>query len=1322
MLDLSQVPPSSLGHVHPSPSVPASPVVSAGRGSISSPLADLRSISRKPWSRSADDLSQVLSSTLNIASFQEKIAEYRGRSGSSASALTSPSPSSPNVDHAARHLFPPLQSQQSEGGPTQIPILGTSTTLPTVSISVSPLQSDPMSTDSDSNNSTLNIIHTDVLSSGSTQIQSEIQVGQPQLQWATPQTKPAHVHTRSYSFTPKLPSKLSNPKLALGPKRKGSGPNEAEAQYQQLQLRGGQEAVHDSRQHGRGNGQAMTSTRAGFTFPFTAGSGNYRDVSQGSGSTVQHPNRTTLLAPPIINEPQYDFPSTAHEGETSRSNARRASQIVYYTGFINRLAESSSSHGSPFYHHGQSHFTRGDALAKGWKAYKLELKGTKLFFYKTPSDRSAGIKELFPTGLVPPSLEDEAGEIDGLGEGKEKDPFSASFVLGSGAGKGKTKEGDAAGISGRKKRAFWGRRVHPDLVRDIQSGKLEKGTSEALIHEAVFGATFLPREPSTPKPSDTPRQQRSEEDDVFAAWRSFASSVLLSLPNIVGRQVFESELMRCCAYLISGSNEENGEKEKERDRVKWLVKEYLGYVGRVENEEWEEWVKETLDCELASLSFKHEEVAAADIGSPNLNTFSPRPDEANGKFMSLMEALQISSETTLAGTRSDVKLTVSPTTLNSTTKNKHSLDLRTFENQFPPSPSAPQQSTSPSQMRQSTYPGGAPRLQMQDESIIKEIPSLSDPHFVAQSLTLYHRSVVDRVPGVLTSDYLLPAEWNDSNEGSNSETAKELDSIFGTDEKPHWLTKFILLQIFTGDTPLSYHSQHHYTLQPGKTESRSGRGGSSAGLQPQTSRTQLRSEIISVWAKVGELCRMNGDECSWKAIVEALCARPVARLEKVWKRVDPLALQAIKSWVYPPGILAEESLNIGSSGVSGLHVTTKSGISAPAGVGEPKVTPWGGHIRAKINEELAKVKDDQMLSVSVLMNVLSLFSSFRLAIGTCPKQSQVEEGEISEDTKGMVRFWREMASEGGGKGSLAGKLKKMEHFMALSLAAEPRRKGMFEPYFWAKATPGVTNAPPNVSLVPLIFPEPLSSVTLIDRSQLIRGRVDSDASDIQYLRGGAAGMDPQLRILRSAQQNANEVTKRSIMGTGGTVISLYNGELMLVVQPGGMESASRPSSRAPSRPPSSIVDGLTGIGMGLEREKSISRVPSIRVKPTSSQGLERKTSIAKRNSLPTLSQRPTFTVSERSSDPPLRVLVQAGTISSLVTVLVHGLRNVSVSVADDNGEMTLKEGMTRQLVVDRIEFARVWWNVFRSFLTPLVFFEVSPSSLGQITLGSDVNP
>jgi len=265
--------------------------------------------------------------------------------------------------------------------------------------------------------------------------------------------------------------------------------------------------------------------------------------------------------------------------------------------------------------------------------------------------------------------------------------------------------------------------------------------------------------------------------------------------------------------------------------------------------------------------------------------------------------------------------------------------------------------------------------------------------------------------------------------------------------------------------------------------------------------------------------------------------------------------------------------------------------------------------------------------------------------------------------------------------------------MSLSLAAEPRRRGLFEPYFWTRSSPSQST---SVSLLPLLFPDPLPTVTLMDRSKLVGGRLDSDASDMQYLRS----LDAQLRQEAGRQfqgfNNNQDFTKRLIMGRGGTLISVHNGDLLLVVQSGGFESAS--SSRAPSRP-SSLVEG---------GGKPLARNPSICVKPTSSQGLERKTSMARRCSLPAVSHlnRQNFVTSEPSSDPPLRVFVQAGTLNNLVNTLVHGLESISVSVADDSGEMSLWEGMTRELAVDRVEFARVWWNVFRSFVTPFVFFGV----------------
>ena len=72
--------------------------------------------------------------------------------------------------------------------------------------------------------------------------------------------------------------------------------------------------------------------------------------------------------------------------------------------------------------------------------------------------------------------------------------------------------------------------------------------------------------------------------------------------------------------------------------------------------------------------------------------------------------------------------------------------------------------------------------------------------------------------------------------------------------------------------------------------------------------------------------------------------------------------------------------------------------------------------------------------------------------------------------------------------------------MNLSLAAEPKRKGLFEPYYWAPKPSSSSGQAPGQSLLPLLFPEPLPSLHLLDRIQLVRERVDSDASECSISR------------------------------------------------------------------------------------------------------------------------------------------------------------------------------------------------------------------------------
>ncbi|GLB37976.1 putative GTPase-activator protein for Rho-like GTPases [Lyophyllum shimeji] len=1185
VLDLSIRPPGSLDISAPhSTSTPSSPAIGA---SPSYGTGDLRAISRRGWSKSADDLSQVSPAPFSPiqTSFKEKVAEYRNRSNSSASAMSPASPSSTTVSDA-RHPFPTVAGNAS---PSSSP--PRSSTMPSVSISISAPAIDDL----------------------------------PQ------KTTQTQVHTRSHSFTPKQSSKLASPRLS--PKRKGSVPTEREVDFNDTE---------------RGS-PILPPRSTAFPFNFNGPTSTAKQPSPEPFPVPQSPKKstahrqTTLLMPPAFPESQS---STSEVGD---ADSKRSSQIVYHSGFVNRLADVPNLH-----HHRHHHAPL--ALSKGWKPFKLELKGSKLHFYKPPSDRSAAAKELFPTELVPPLLEDEDEVEAEVADGEDKEG------LGRGQ-RGREEQPQQQGTYGRKKRAFWGRGTHPDLVRS--GGDIEKGTFEALVHEAVFATTFLVAghedvQAEGENVVDASKEQQRRAED----WKNFASAILLCLPSIVGQGRFEVEFLRCCAYLVSGAPA--GDEEKVRERVGWLAAEYLKCHGvPADLVAWEEWRKETVpDIAAGVVQGSPAPVIAMSSstqamlhpspvvpGSPNIGMFSPRPDEPP-QTVSLLSALNAQDA-------------VPP----SLSKNA-SLELRNFEHQS------------------SLRPGGAPNPRMpwaalEQEGLSRDVLLLLDPHLMARGLILFHRSVFEETPENITASFVLGPGNLAPPSTTATIDAPRAAPLFGTEDHPHWLTKLVLLQILGADTSTgTAHQQsspqppHQQLASPGR-KSEDMRGGSAGGC-PQTSRTHSRSEVISVWARIGELCRLVGDECSWRAIAAALCSRPVARLDKAWKRVDRVALAAVESWVYP------------ATGNSEL----------PVGVKEPKVTPWGGDVRARVKQALERAASEtgeQSLMVQPCREARGIFEDFRTTFSLCPRRLPIGQGEVNEDVKRMVAFWREMAAERGGVGAMAAKFQQVEQFMSLSLAAEPRRKGLFEPYFWTRSTSGQA---PNASLLPLLFPEPLPTVCLIDRAQLLRGRVDSDASDVQLRRAIDPHRHPAQRPLTNDRPDQH--AGLAALNQSGTVIPVYNGDLLLVVQAGsGMDSAPNsrpPSSRMSSRPPSSVVDSVT--------EKGIGRAPSIRVKPGSSAGLERKSSVARRNSLPSLPHRQNFVISETSSEPPLRVMVQAGTLNMLVNILVHGLGNVSVSVADDNGEMSLREGMTRELVVDRVEFAKIWWNVFRSFVSPVVFFEL----------------
>ncbi|KAI9061367.1 hypothetical protein FKP32DRAFT_1594529 [Trametes sanguinea] len=1148
--------PDSRPQANRTPSSPPPPGFSRG-------LGDLRNMSRKPWSKSADDLGKISASASSPqltpidTTLHQKIKTYRSDSVSSSiaaspSPLPSPSASSLNMNYP----FPSISAEASS--PPK------NTRLGPPSSNVSPIT--PPLTPASSTSS--------------------------------------HVHSRSHSFTPRLPSKLSAQKVSLmppSPKRKGS-------------------ASSESRDPERDKGSAGSGPAGRSPFPFGFGANAKNPTSTlyvPDGNASQGSSSPALLAPPTIIEP----------GDTSSMSEKRTSQVVYHSGFINRMTDFSPAMLNARAQH--AYMAGGSAsavLAKGWKPFKLVLKGSKLYFYKPPSDRSAAIKELFPTELV------TVIEGEGVSENElEVDVAEAEMDMGGRGGGGKGKEREEM----RRRRAYWGRGTHPSLVVG-PDGEVEKGTTEALVHEAVFATTFaVSTEPASEAAvgegggadQDKVRESTLETSRYKPAWREFAAAVLLSLPSLIGKAAFEAEFLRCCSNLVNGADD--AAKDEEVRRVEWLAGQYLDYHGSPANQEtWDAWQKELIPgfsprvasglkskacCipDSSSTTAMHTpspllpSASGSEEVSPNLGTFSPRPGE--GRMQSITEAFTESS---------------------------------------------PQKPGPPPALHPSTLSPDALRLALEEEGLSRDVLLSLDPALIARSLFVAQQASLQKVPDNFTADYVLGPAPREA--GTPPQTHPTLLPFTGSDDRPHWLTRLVLIQVLVPEP------------------AGSGHGGPHMHSERPTSRTHTRSDVISAWTRVGELARRGGDECSWRAIMAALCSRPVARLDKVWKRVDPEALSIVQCWVQ---IL-----------VRGDQPTATA----------PMAYPWAGDAERSIRQTLEKARggDGDEWIVQNLREAREHFEGLRRTFALCTKRrSDVDSFKEAPGVDVLARHWHALAFEGDSRG-LAAKFLRTEQFMSLSFAAEPRRRGTFEPYFWSR----LSQQPSIHPLAALLFPEPLPTVSFINRAQILRGRLESNSSalNVQDIR--------ELRLqLDGERRPQSERPKLGGLDLGGTVIPVFNGEILLLVQPGvDTAASSRPASRAPSRPPSSAAPETPVL------ERAFSRNPSIRVTPGSSHGhgTERKPSLVRRNSLPSMSQRTSMVASEVTSERPLRVVVQAGTLDRLVDVLVHGLQGVSVSVSDDNGEMPLTDRKTREVRVDMDDFSQVWWNVFRSFVKPQVLFEL----------------
>ncbi len=123
-----------------------------------------------------------------------------------------------------------------------------------------------------------------------------------------------------------------------------------------------------------------------------------------SANLLLHPFKKDKGSPahPMEDKPTTPAPkapimmrSDSLEPPMHHSPAKRLSQIVHKESLILRHVAPPGKGIK-----GDDYFAQGPAHGKAWKPFKMVLKGNKAYLYKPPSDKKIPIEMLFPTGLV----------------------------------------------------------------------------------------------------------------------------------------------------------------------------------------------------------------------------------------------------------------------------------------------------------------------------------------------------------------------------------------------------------------------------------------------------------------------------------------------------------------------------------------------------------------------------------------------------------------------------------------------------------------------------------------------------------------------------------------------------------------------------------------------------------------------------------------------------------------------------------------------------------------------------------------------------------
>lgn len=986
-------------------------------------------------------------------------------------------------------------------------------------------------------------------------------------------------------------------------------------------------------------------------------SNNFSSLSTSAPSIKSNRNATSFRKGVEISSPQpfptsVSTPNISPQYPTPTEDRRRDSQTIVCQGFLQRKGDyvpppispvggnsykshSPSASGSgqkqlfsppscsllpspTFLNPGASPLLRpmkSEAdLQKGWKPYRVILKGSKLYLHKLPADLATTAKQLFPTSIVA-EVEETVSPLDAP-------KFDDSFKK-------------------RQRRAFWGTGAshHPGLIVDKGKGKerVGGGTLEALLHELVFASCF------------------SGHGDDRSAYDTFLETLLLIWPFLpFSSSQSASELDRCSGLAVRTALEASTKDPEGSKASTAALILRLKSIVRTVCEKYPE--------DLRSAQGQSDWKAALEELVKQLESLPAEKEEG--------EVSDLLAQAYAARPKLKAKL------VTEWTSNKPI---------YSRAGSSSSTSSSPSKPRKHTTTDSEPSSSMTTHTFLG-----LDPVAFAAQIHLFHLDRLAAITGnhraersiLCTASGLLAVD---------KQTA--ITSLFSfSATRPHFLSRMVAHTLF----PSTHPSTSFFSSSPAPID--------------------LRATVITRWIVVGEELRRIGDMAGWMAISFALCCRAIARLEESWRLVEEDKAEIVRREWAPT--------------LAALGFVDFEGVSiAPLGYEGPDDLVSSIPYLGSILEDFIKALGQTAVVIEDQPGAVSFEPFYRLRekldlVASVWQQSTLVALKTRPDIDLQCLFQTSSRTLPPANAQLSS-------YMAASIEVEPRPLLGVQPLIQEGPRLAAEPSP----LIPLLMVEPLPYISLIDRDKIIASATPIPKKlSASNLPGGASGglSDASRKIATTSglsrhnsyppsvapavERVGNFARLRSeIASTSDTLIRFADGDLVFRIV----------STAAPLMPPPE-----------LSNERGILSRTSSWIESRSSRGARLGRTKSEVGSTPPSPARGGSPVSSRTLEPPLpklqvaseeepvSVILKAGTIETLVDLLILGVDNLKTPTTDADGELSLAD--RRPLRLDSDEFRHSFFATFRSFSSPMILLDMlrkrylaAPSaSLESINLSS----